>query len=100
VKERKEVKEEEEVEEKSGRVAAFFDLDGTLVALPSLERRFFRMLRYRRAIAAKNYWRWLAEAVRLAPRSPCDVARKQGVLARSRGGPMWRGRAEACHRIF
>jgi HAD superfamily phosphoserine phosphatase-like hydrolase len=26
------------------------------------------MLRYRRAIAAKNYWRWLAEAVRLAPR--------------------------------
>jgi HAD superfamily hydrolase (TIGR01490 family) len=68
VKETKQAKEEKEVEEKSGGVAAFFDLDGTLVALPSLERRFFRMLRYRRAIAAKNYWRWLLEAVRLAPR--------------------------------
>lgn len=60
--------EEKEVMEKSRRVAAFFDLDGTLVALPSLERRFFQMLRYRRVMAAKNYWLWLAEAVRLAPR--------------------------------
>jgi len=62
-----EIGEATEVAEKSRGVAAFFDLDGTLVALPSLERRFFRMLRYRRAIAAKNYWRWLLEAVRLAP---------------------------------
>jgi len=68
-KEVEEVKAEREVEEKSGGVAAFFDLDGTLLALPSLERRFFRMLRYRRAIAAKNYLLWLAEAVRLAPRA-------------------------------
>ena len=60
--------EEKEVREKSRGVAAFLDLDGTLVALPSLERRFFQMLRYRRALAAKNYWLWLAEAVRLAPR--------------------------------
>jgi len=67
-KEVEEVKAEKEVEGKSGGVAAFFDLDGTLLALPSLERRFFRMLRYRRAIAAKNYLLWLAEAVRLAPR--------------------------------
>jgi fatty acyl-CoA reductase len=58
----------EEAREKRRGVAAFFDLDGTLVARPSLERRFFRMLRYRRAIAGKNYWRWLIEAVRLAPR--------------------------------
>jgi HAD superfamily hydrolase (TIGR01490 family) len=65
MKERKEV---EEVKEHGRNIAAFIDLDGTLTALPSLERRFFRMLRYRRAIAAKNYWRWLAEAVRLAPR--------------------------------
>jgi HAD superfamily hydrolase (TIGR01490 family) len=50
------------------RVAAFFDLDGTLLAGPSLERRFFRMLRYRRAIGVKNYLLWLGEAVRLAPR--------------------------------
>jgi len=64
----KERKEAEEVEEHGRNIAAFFDLDGTLTALPSLERRFFRMLRYRRAIAAKNYWRWLVETVRLAPR--------------------------------
>ncbi len=50
------------------RVAAFFDLDGTLVPPPSLEWRFFRRLRYRRAIPARNYWLWLREAVRLVPR--------------------------------
>ena len=50
-----------------GGVAAFFDLDGTLVALPSLERRFFRTLRYRRAIPVRNYFLWFAEALRLAP---------------------------------
>jgi HAD superfamily hydrolase (TIGR01490 family) len=71
VKERREVnevKEVKEAEEKSGRVAAFFDLDGTLVALPSLERRYFRMLRYRGAIPARNYFLWLKEALRLMPR--------------------------------
>jgi HAD superfamily hydrolase (TIGR01490 family) len=66
VKEKKE--EVKEVKERGRNIAAFFDLDGTLVALPSLERRFFQVLRYRRAIAPKNYWLWLAEAVRLAPR--------------------------------
>ncbi|PYT50296.1 MAG: hypothetical protein DMG43_15085, partial [Acidobacteria bacterium] len=49
------------------RIAAFFDLDGTLMALPSLERRFFRILRYRQAIPAKNYFSWLGEAMRLLP---------------------------------
>lgn len=58
----------QKVKEKSGGVAAFFDLDGTLVALPSLEKRFFRMLRCRRAIAGRNCFLWLREAVRLAPR--------------------------------
>ena len=57
-----------EVNEKSGGVAAFFDLDGTLMALPSLERRFFRILRYRREISAKNFFLWLKEALRLMPR--------------------------------
>jgi HAD superfamily phosphoserine phosphatase-like hydrolase len=51
----------------SGRVAAFFDLDGTISMLPSLERRFFRILRYRREIPAKNYFLWLREALRLMP---------------------------------
>ena len=62
-----------EGKEKSRGVAAFFDLDGTLVALPSLERRFFRMLRYRRAIAMKNYWRWFEEAMRLLPRGASAI---------------------------
>jgi HAD superfamily phosphoserine phosphatase-like hydrolase len=72
-KEVEEVKEVQEVKEKSGSMAAFFDLDGTLVALPSLERRFFRMLRYRRAIAARNYLLWLREAMRLMPRGTSVV---------------------------
>jgi len=63
-----EAKEVKEVKEKGGGVAAFLDLDGTLVALPSLEKRFFRMLRCRRAIPGRNYFLWLSEAIRLAPR--------------------------------
>ncbi|HKW56813.1 MAG TPA: HAD-IB family phosphatase [Candidatus Acidoferrum sp.] len=49
-------------------IAAFFDLDGTLLSLPSLETRFFRSLRHRRVIRLGNYLRWLAEAARLFPR--------------------------------
>jgi HAD superfamily hydrolase (TIGR01490 family) len=64
VAERKEVNEAKEHE---GNIAAFFDLDGTLVGLPSLERRFFRMLKYRRALPARNYCLWLREAMRLVP---------------------------------
>jgi HAD superfamily hydrolase (TIGR01490 family) len=56
----------DEVQEKREGVAAFFDLDGTLMALPSLERRFFRMLRYRQEIPTRNYFSWLREALRLA----------------------------------
>jgi HAD superfamily phosphoserine phosphatase-like hydrolase len=63
-----EVQEVNEVKKKSGEVAVFFDLDGTLVALPSLEKRFFRMLRCRRAIPGRNYFLWLRETMRLAPR--------------------------------
>jgi HAD superfamily phosphoserine phosphatase-like hydrolase len=67
-KEVKEIDEVSEVEEKSSGVAAFFDLDGTLMALPSLERRWFRTLRYRGIIPPKNYFLWLREALRLMPR--------------------------------
>jgi HAD superfamily hydrolase (TIGR01490 family) len=55
-------------EQGNGRVAAFFDVDGTLMGRPSLEWRFFADLRYRRAIPLGNFWFWLARAVRLAPR--------------------------------
>lgn len=52
----------------ASRVAAFFDLDGTLLPLPSLERRFVAELRHEGVIPAGNYLRWLGTAIRLAPR--------------------------------
>ena len=73
---KKDVKEVEEVKEANAGVssgadscgvAAFFDLDGTLTALPSLEQRFFRILRQRKEISRRNYLLWLKEAARLAP---------------------------------
>ena len=50
------------------RVAAFFDIDGTLIPPPSLERRFFASLRRAHAIPLLNYLRWCSAAVRLMPR--------------------------------
>ncbi|HJZ63170.1 MAG TPA: HAD-IB family hydrolase [Candidatus Acidoferrum sp.] len=47
--------------------AAFFDVDGTLVEKPSLERRFFSALRHEGKTSLRNYFAWLAEAARLAP---------------------------------
>ena len=41
------------------QVAAFFDIDGTLLALPSLERRLLRYLRWRGALTATHGARWL-----------------------------------------
>ena len=45
---------------------AFFDIDGTLLAKPSLERRLFWNLRRHGKIPARNYIAWLAESLRLA----------------------------------
>ncbi|MGB7283847.1 MAG: HAD-IB family hydrolase [Candidatus Acidiferrum sp.] len=67
VKEVKEAEDVREVMEKGGGVAAFFDLDGTLIPLPSLEERFFLRLNEERLIGIRNRLCWLAEAVRLAP---------------------------------
>ena len=67
-KEVREIQEVEELKEESEHVAAFFDLDGTLMVLPSLESRFFCMLRYRKFIGIRNYFLWLCEAARLVPR--------------------------------
>jgi len=97
---RNEVKEAQEVEEvgdlkdlkqKNGGIAAFFDLDGTLVPKPSLEKRFVSLLRYRKLIGFRNYFWWLAEATRLAPRgiNPILHANKmylRGVREALRGG--------------
>lgn len=52
----------------SAQVAAFFDLDGTLMPLPSLERRFLAILRHRREIELTSYFSWLREAWKLLPR--------------------------------
>jgi HAD superfamily hydrolase (TIGR01490 family) len=50
--------------------AAFFDIDGTLLAKPSLERRFFCELQRRGKIPARNYFAWLAETIRLGLHDP------------------------------
>lgn len=49
------------------RIAAFFDIDGTILAEPSLERRYVAALRRSGAIPARNYLSWLAGALKLAP---------------------------------
>jgi len=49
-------------------IAAFFDVDGTLIPEPSLERRFFRAVRQSGAIRIANYFLWAQEALRLLPK--------------------------------
>lgn len=56
-----------------GRVAAFFDIDGTLVPKPSLERRFVALLAWRRELSAVNSLRWILEAIWLAPRGSSAI---------------------------
>ena len=51
----------------TAQVGAFFDVDGTLLPEPSLERRFFSGLRRGGVIPMSNYLRWTASAVRLLP---------------------------------
>jgi HAD superfamily hydrolase (TIGR01490 family) len=60
--------------EQERRVAAFFDIDGTLVPEPSLERRLFRELKRTGAIPWVNYLHWGAEAARLLPRGLTAIA--------------------------
>lgn len=47
-------------------VGAFFDLDGTLLAPPSLERRFFFYLVRRGELGPAHVTRWLAQFLRMA----------------------------------
>jgi len=42
------------LETDASRVAAFFDIDGTLLPLPSLERRFIAELRSEGLMPARN----------------------------------------------
>jgi phosphoserine phosphatase len=52
------------------RVAAFFDLDGTLIPEPSLEWRFFSELRSNHEMPLANYLWWGVEALRLLRKGP------------------------------
>jgi phosphoserine phosphatase len=79
--------------ERDGRIAAFFDVDGTLLPSPSLELRFFAALRSRKAIPAKNYLLWAARAVRLAPRGIAMIAHANKMYLR--GMPVESGRARS-----
>lgn len=63
-----EVKEVGEVKARSGIGAAFFDIDGTLLAKPSLEHRLFWELCRQRKIPARNFFAWLWEAIRVGAR--------------------------------
>jgi phosphoserine phosphatase len=55
-------------ETKPDGIAAFFDLDGTLVPAPSLERRLFSALRKAGRIPVANYLYWACETLRLFAR--------------------------------
>ena len=51
---------------KGTRVAAFFDIDGTLLGPPTLERRLLRYLRWRGALTAAHGARWLGRFLQRA----------------------------------
>jgi HAD superfamily hydrolase (TIGR01490 family) len=70
--------------------AAFFDIDGTLLAKPSLERRFFWELERRGKIPARNCLAWLAETIRLGLHDP----RQLRAVAQSNKSYLRRVRAE------
>jgi HAD superfamily hydrolase (TIGR01490 family) len=53
---------------------AFFDIDGTLVAEPSLEERFFFSLLRRGKIPAANFLRWPAKVLSLVGANPAARA--------------------------
>jgi HAD superfamily hydrolase (TIGR01490 family) len=63
--------------------AAFFDVDGTLTEQPSLEKRYFRALRYEGKISLRNGIAWLSEAVRHAPNGLADVFQGNKAYLRS-----------------
>jgi HAD superfamily hydrolase (TIGR01490 family) len=48
----------------SGKIGAFFDLDGTLLAPPSLEWRFIGYLLERDEITTKNVARWVVQSAK------------------------------------
>jgi phosphoserine phosphatase len=64
---------------------AFFDVDGTLLPHPSLERRFFWRLFRRAKIPGANYLRWIAGAARLGFRGLRESAHSNKAYLRGLG---------------
>jgi len=62
--------------------AAFFDIDGTLLAKPSLERRFFLNLCRHRKIPARNCFAWLREAMGIGLRDICAATQANKMYLR------------------
>ena len=56
------------------RIVAFFDIDGTLLPAPSLERRMFAALRNAGAIPLLNYIRWFIRAAQVTPTGMAAIA--------------------------
>jgi len=65
------------------RIAAFFDIDGTLLPPPSLERQMLRYLRWRDELPGGALLRWSSEFLKRAWRSP--LAATHGNKAHYRG---------------
>ena len=86
----------------ASRIAAFFDIDGTLLPAPSLERRFFGNLRRSRAIPPTNYLRWLTRAAQLAPSGLATIAHCQQNVSSQRPDEFswWHGHSWRCSYEF
>lgn len=61
---------------------AFFDVDGTLLPRPSLERRFFWSLVRRGEIPPSNYPRWAAQMLRLRATNLATAAQSSKMYLR------------------
>ena len=97
VNEEKEVK---EVPEPSAVGAAFFDIDGTLLAKPSLERRFFMNLCRHGKIPAAKCFAWLREAMRIGLRDMSAAAHLNKMYLRGVAAEAFSEQAGNGHRVF
>lgn len=61
---------------------AFFDVDGTLLPHPSLERRFFWSLARRGKIPPSNYLRWVAQVLRFGATDLATAAQSSKMYLR------------------
>ena len=79
---------------------AFFDVDGTLLAKPSLERRFFWELFRQGKIPARNCFDWLREAMRIGLRDIRVATQANKMYLRGVAGEIFSGRGESVRGAF